>query len=119
MARLCVALTILLTVYGQIVVKWAVLKQGPFPAGWPARLEFLIRLLSSPWVWSAFAAAFLAAVSWMVAMTRLDLSAAYPFMSLAFVLVLALSILFFHEPLSATRIVGVFLIVLGLICVSR
>jgi multidrug transporter EmrE-like cation transporter len=119
LAKISVALTILLTVYGQIVVKMAVLKQGPFPNAWPARFDFLVRLLLNPWVWSAFAAAFLAAVSWMIAMTRLDLNVAYPFMSLAFVLVFALGVLVFHEPLSAVRITGIVLIVLGLICVSR
>ncbi len=119
MEKLCVALTVLLTVYGQIVVKWAVLRQGPFPTGGPARLQFLIALLFNPWVWSAFLAAFLAALSWMIAMTKLDLGVAYPFMSVAFVLVSFLGVFLFRESVSPSRIAGVVFIVLGLIFVSR
>src|SRR3954468_8472724 len=64
-----VAATLLLTVYGQGIVKWRVGEAGVFPAGTRDRVSFLARLVLDPWVLSAFAAAFLAAVSWMAAMT--------------------------------------------------
>jgi multidrug transporter EmrE-like cation transporter len=105
--------TILLTVYGQLIIKWQVVSAGQYPSSGPERLYFLGRLLINPWVISAFAAAALAAVSWMVAMTKLDLSHAYPFVSLSFVLVLLLSWGFFHEPLTWQKLVGVALIICG------
>ena len=64
-------------------------------------------------------AGLLAVVSWMAAMTKLDLSHAYPFMSLAFVLVLVLSALVFHEPVNAWKIGGLALITLGIIVGSQ
>jgi drug/metabolite transporter (DMT)-like permease len=66
------------------------------------------------WVLSAFAAAFLASLCWMAAMTKFDLSFAYPFMSLSFVLVLVFSGLFFHEPVNMAKLAGIGLIVLGI-----
>ena len=47
-------------------------------------------------------------------MTKFDLSYAYPFMSLSFVLVLILSALFFHEPVSMAKVLGVMLIMAGI-----
>lgn len=114
-----VACTILFTVYAQIVIKWQVLSAGAFPAAATDQLWFLARLLVNPWIVSALAALLLAVVAWMAAMTRLDLSHAYPFTSLAFVLVLLASALFFHEPVTGLKIAGIALICLGIIVGSQ
>ena len=55
----------------------------------------------------------------MAAMTRFDLSYAYPFTSLSFVLVLALSVHLFNEPVSLPKVLGLALIISGIIVGSR
>lgn len=114
-----IALTIAFTVYGQIALKMQVAQAGPLPADSGDKLMFVIRLLLNPWVISAFAAAFLASVTWMGAMSKFQLSHAYPFMSLNFVIVLLLGAWLFNEPLSITRMVGVALICLGTIVAAQ
>jgi multidrug transporter EmrE-like cation transporter len=114
MSYLYVLLTILLTVYGQLVIKWQVLRAGPFPESGTEKLMFLLQLLANPWVISAFIAALVASVSWMAAMTRLPLSHAYPFMSLGFVLILIFSAVLFGEPLTLPKIAGITLVFAGL-----
>jgi len=112
-------LTIVLTVYGQIVIKWQVLKAGSLPGLLPEKINFIVHLLFNPWIVSALFAALLASVFWMAAMTKLQLSHAYPFMGLTFVLVLLGSGVFFQEPVTTLKIVGVLLIVLGLVVASQ
>ena len=119
MSYFYVMCTVLLTVYGQIAIKWQVLAAGPFPVDPGEKLRFLARLLLNPWVISALVAALLAAVSWMAAMTRLELSHAYPFMSLAFVLVMLASALFFSEPITPFKITCITLVVLGIVVGSQ
>ena len=119
MSYFYVALTVGLTVYGQIAIKWQVLEAGPFPADPADKIRFLARLLANPWVLSALAAGLLASVSWMAAMTRLELSHAYPFMSFAFVLVMVCSALIFSEPITSLKIVGISLVVLGIVIGSQ
>ena len=119
MSYVYVLCTVLLTVYGQIVIKWQVLEAGPFPTDPAEKMQFLGRLLLNPWVISAFITAFLAAVSWMAAMTRLELSHAYPFMSLAFILVMLCSAWFFSEPITPMKVAGIALVVLGLVVGSQ
>jgi drug/metabolite transporter (DMT)-like permease len=55
----------------------------------------------------------------MLAMTKLPLSHAYPFMSLSFVLVLLLSFGVFSEPLAWQKILGAALIVAGVVLGSH
>lgn len=112
MSYVYVAATVLLTVYGQLVVKWQVGDASRLSDP-SQRTAFLLGLLANPWVLSAFAAAFAAALCWMLAMVKLELSHAYPFISLSFVLVLFLSAALFGEPLTWPKIAGVALIVGG------
>lgn len=114
MGFLYVAATILLTVYGQIVIKWQVSQAGALPAAVMDKAWFLGKLLFNPWVFSGFLAAFLAAVSWMAAMTKFPLNVAYPFMSLAFVGTLVMSSLVLGEALNPAKWAGMGLLVLGL-----
>lgn len=111
--------SVLFTVYGQIVVKWQVRKAGALPIPFVDKILFLAHLVLNPWIMTAMAAGFFALLCWLAAMTKFELSYAYPFMSLAFVLVLILSILLFHEAMTIPKILGVGLVVLGIIVASR
>jgi multidrug transporter EmrE-like cation transporter len=114
-----VASTILLTVFGAFVVKWQVLRAGSVPAGLPQQMKFIVQLLLNPWVISAFSAAFLASVTWMLAMTKLQLSHAYPMTALTFVLVVLGSAVAFNEPVTPLKLAGLVLIVAGIIVGSQ
>jgi len=71
-------------------------------------------------IFSGFAAAFLASLVWMAAITKFDLSHAYPFMSLNFVVVLLLSgWLLNEEPVTLQKVLGIALIVLGTVVAAR
>jgi drug/metabolite transporter (DMT)-like permease len=114
MSHILVLITVLLTVYAQIVVKWQVLEAGEFPLALADRILFLLTLLINPWVISVYVATLCAGLAWMTAMTKLELSYAYPFMSLSFVLVLLLSAFFFQEPITWQKSLGIVFIALGL-----
>jgi len=111
--------TILFTVYGQLVLKWQISQAGPLPMGFVDKIIFLLRQFSNIWILSGFAAAVVAALCWMAAMTKFELSYAYPFMSLSFVLVLGLSAPLLHEAITAPKVIGMALIVAGIIIGSQ
>ncbi|EXI69229.1 MAG: Undecaprenyl phosphate-aminoarabinose flippase subunit ArnF [Candidatus Accumulibacter adjunctus] len=114
-----IALTLLFTVYGQLVLKWQMGSVGPMPAGTLGKLQFLLLQFLNPWIMSGLASAFLASLAWMAAMTRLDLNYAYPFMSLAFLIVMAFSVVFLNEALSLQKVLGTLLVVTGLVIMTR
>jgi multidrug transporter EmrE-like cation transporter len=114
-----IGMTILLTVYGQLVLKWQVNLAGMPPGSNGDTVVFLVRLLFNPWVLSGFAAAFLASVFWMAALTKFELSHAYPFMALTFVVVVAAGGLLFGEPITMAKVAGLALIVAGVTLASQ
>lgn len=105
--------TIIFTVYGQLILKWRITAVGQLPEELTEKIKFLFLLLLDPIILSGFLAAFLASMTWMVAMAKFQLSHAYPFMSLNFVIVLILSNYLLNEPLTVPKALGVTLIVIG------
>jgi len=114
-----VAATVLLTAVGQILIKWQASKASAAATNGP--LSDLLRglqLLLNPWVLAGLLAAFLASACWMVAMTRLELSEAYPFTALNFVLILLAGHYLFSEPVTWGRLLGTLLIIAGVVVIA-
>ncbi|EED38475.1 hypothetical protein JY440_03855 [Stenotrophomonas maltophilia] len=114
-----VAMTIVLTSYGQLVIKWQANLFRPATEGLLSRLPGVLQLLLQPWIISAFVAAFAASLCWMLAVSRLELSKAYPFMALNFLLVCIAAVPLFGESFTVAKGVGLATVVLGLIILSQ
>lgn len=111
--------TIVFTVYGQIMLKWRIDQYDNLPPDLFDKMLFLFKLLLDPLILSGLASAFIASLFWMAAMTKFDISYAYPFMSLSFALVFVLSIFLFGEPVTSQKIIGLVLIAAGIIVTSQ
>ena len=112
--------TILLTTYGQLILKWRLSDlQIKLPDNLINKIVYLIKLVFDPFIFSGFVAAFIASLLWIMAVSKLDLSHAYPFTGLTFVLVTGLSILIFHENFSYYKLAGVLIMIMGIFVASR
>lgn len=58
-------------------------------------------------------------VLWVIALSMVDLSVAFPFQSLAFVFIFFFSMFIFKEPVSFLKIMGTTLIIVGVIAVAK
>jgi drug/metabolite transporter (DMT)-like permease len=83
------------------------------------KLAFLLQQFLNPWIFSGFVSAFVASLAWMAAMTRFELNYAYPFMSLAFVIVMVLGVLFLGEAVNVRKVLGTLMVVAGLVVIAR
>jgi len=119
MGYLCVLLTVALTVFGQMIIKWQLSMAGALPEDWGGRLGFIVHFMFSPWVISALFSAFLSFPVWVIALTKLDISYAYPLTSFSFVSVVFMGWFFFGETLSMIRMVGLAFIIIGIIVGSQ
>lgn len=111
--------TIIFTVYGQIVLKWRMSNYSNLPEGLSDKLVFILKLLIDPFIFTGFGAAFVASLFWMAAMTKFEISYAYPFTSLSFVLVFLISIFLFGETVTFGKVIGLSLIIAGVIVTSK
>lgn len=109
-----IAITVCLTVAGQLLVKAGMLEVGALPDHLSAVPTFVVHTLANFKVIGGLGAAILAALAWMGAVSLSDISFAYPFMGLAIVIVLALSPSVFGEGVPVNRWLGVVIVCAGL-----
>jgi multidrug transporter EmrE-like cation transporter len=111
------AATVALTVVSQLLFKWRIDEAGPVPD--EGRVGFALGIALDPWVITSMLLALAASVTYGAALTRLELSVAYPVMSLSFAAVLLFAAALFDEPLTGPKVAGVALICLGVVVASR
>jgi multidrug transporter EmrE-like cation transporter len=104
LALLCV----LLSAAAQVVLKLAMK-----PSATDGALATYQRALTTPGVWAGLVLYGLSAVLWLWVLSRLDVSVAYPLVSLGFVLTLLIGVGWLGEPFSWLRAAGCGLIVVG------
>ncbi|MCB0201795.1 MAG: EamA family transporter [Anaerolineae bacterium] len=107
------------TVAGQLLVKIGTLQVGASPTELNTLPRFLLQSLTNMRVVLGLACAIIVALIWIVAVSRADISFAYPFMDLAIVLVLALSPSLFGEHVPTTPWIGVAIVCAGILVTSR
>lgn len=111
--------TIFFTTYSQLIMRWQVGNTGGLDPGLEGKIFFIVKMLTNIWVLSGIAATFLAGISWMMAMTKFEISYAFPFVSLNYILILVAGFIVFGESFSAVKAVGTLLVIAGLITISR
>lgn len=114
-----IVMTVIFTVYSQLVMRWQVSAAGPLPVDMSGKIGYVLNLILNPWVLSGIFATFLAGVSWMLAITKFEISYAYPFVSLNYILVLAAGFLLFNESINAAKLAGSALVILGVIVIAK
>jgi drug/metabolite transporter (DMT)-like permease len=112
-------LTVGFTVLGQILVKQGMLAVGASPTAIQSMPGFVLRALTNYQVVLGLGCAVIAALTWIIAISRSQLSYAYPFMTLTLVLVLLLSGFMFKETIPINRWLGAAIVCAGIIVSSR
>lgn len=103
---------ILVGVVGQLLLKHGMARQPSF------RMVDLVALVRNMPVLSGFGCYALSTVLYLSALAHLELSLAFPTVSLGYVMVMVLSRLLFKEPVSRTRWVAAGVICLGVALVG-
>ena len=113
-------LAILLGVISQLIVKWKMSKY-PFNENETIIDKVLLAfsMFLDPYIILSLTLTLLAGLMWMIAMTKFDISYAYPFTALSFVLIFILSFILFNEPISWQKIVGLGFIMIGIVVASQ
>lgn len=107
--------SVLLVTLAQLMLRWAMHQLPSLPMLITQYALYWLPLLVLCGGLTAYACSM---VSWFLALRHLPLSRAYPLLSISYVLVwlLAISLPLFAEPFHAGAMAGVFLILVGLLC---
>ena len=79
----------------------------------------VIGAMCSPWVLGGVTLHVLALGVWVIALNRVEITFAYPFLALGYVFVALLAWYWLGEQLSAMRVAGMVIVVIGIIFISK
>lgn len=112
-------ISVLLSAVAQVFLKHglnSIAQRNPRARALPATL--LLAVAGEVWVWLWGLSFIVATALWLLGVQRLDLSYAFPLLSIGYILVNFLSVLLFRERVDGMRWVAVVIISLGVILIA-
>lgn len=114
-----ICLSVLTSVAGQTTIKLGVSRPEGASLSPADPVALIAMILHSPLVMAGLILYGVGALSWIIVLSRLDLSLAYPFVALNFVLIAIVSRLVLSESIPSLRWVGIAVICIGILLVAR
>ena len=117
MNTLMILASVLLNCLAQILMRKGMLVVGE--VGMNNFIQNIVPMLSNLWLWGAMFCYAISIVLWMSVLSKVEVSYAYPFLSIGYVVASLAGYYFFSESLSPIRILGIIVICIGVILISR
>lgn len=111
--------TVTLSACAQLALKLGVTRPNMVVAMQTGVSESLLAALSSPLIWLGLTIYALSVALWLWVLSKVDLSVAYPFVGVSFLVTMAFGAILLDEHVTPARILGTVLIACGCILVGR
>jgi len=110
---------VLLNAVAQLALKASVRDVGEIGLVLSGSGGVALRLLSEPWLWVGLFCYGISVIVWILALSRVDVSIAYPMLSIGYVVNAVAAWAWFGEALSLARVGGIGIIILGVFVLAR
>ena len=106
---------------GALIIKYKINEMGTIQlSSFRFVIKYFYELIKSPLIICGIFSIFISAFVWMVALSRMQISIAYPVaVGLNFIVVVTVALIFFKEHLSVEKIIGIVLIFISVFLISR
>jgi len=119
---LFIILSVLLAASAQLTLKYGVdrvTKHGHSGLVLSEPVASAMRVAKEPFIWAGLILFAVSAAVWIVVLSRVSLSFAYPFAAITYIVIVLFDRVILKAPVPGLRWVGVFVIATGIILVSR
>jgi multidrug transporter EmrE-like cation transporter len=117
-----ILVSVALAAAAQLTLKYGmnqVTRDGTVPLSLSDPVATFRRVLGTPTVWGGLLIFVVSAAVWLLVLSRVSLSFAYPFASLTYVMILVFDRFVLHESIAPLRYAGVALVIVGLVLISQ
>jgi drug/metabolite transporter (DMT)-like permease len=111
--------TVMTNAAAQLMLKHGMMTLGPISFAGVNPVIKLLQIVFSPWVFLGLATFVISMASHLYVLSKVELSFAYPFLSLAYVAVAVFAYFVFREDLNAWRIAGIGFICVGTVLIAQ
>ncbi|APH72641.1 DMT family transporter [Aquibium oceanicum] len=111
--------TVMTNAAAQLMLKYGMMNMGPLSFAGVNPIVKILQIVFSPWIFFGLCVFVISMASHLYVLSKVDLSFAYPFLSLAYVAVAVFAYFVFREDLNAWRIAGIGFICIGTILIAQ
>ncbi|MFH1613155.1 MAG: EamA family transporter [bacterium] len=114
-----VIVSIMIAIIGQILLKIGIDKIGKLEISLAKLFPLIIKIFFNPFIIIGLMFYAVGAFTWILALSKVPISLAYPLLSISYVIIVGVSSIFFHEHVSLMRWIGVGIIILGVTLIAQ
>lgn len=111
--------TVLTNAAAQVMLKQGMLSLGPLSFSADTMIARIFQIVFNPWVFAGLVTFVISMASHLYVLSKVELSFAYPFLSLAYVAVAVFAYFVFREDLNTWRIAGIAFICIGTVLIAQ
>lgn len=111
--------TVMTNAAAQLLLKYGMISLGSISFSTETLIQRMFQIVFNPWVFAGLVTFVISMASHLYVLSKVDLSFAYPFLSLAYVMVALLAWWLFNEDLGAYKIAGIIFICIGTILIAQ
>lgn len=111
--------TVMTNAAAQLMLKYGMMSLGPLSFAGVNPVVKILQIVFSPWIFFGLCVFVISMASHLYVLSKVDLSFAYPFLSLAYVAVAVFAYFVFREDMNAWRIAGIGFICIGTILIAQ
>ena len=110
---------VLLNAFAQITLKQGMRVIGVFSFSFENILPILIKVSVNPFIIAGLACYAVSVIVWLMVLSRVEVSFAYPLLSIGYIVTAFAGYLFFNENMGYVRWTGVIIICLGVYLITK
>jgi multidrug transporter EmrE-like cation transporter len=110
---------VLLNAVAQLALKASVSDTGVISLDMQSLLSSAGSLIFNLWLWVGLVCYAISVVVWILALSRVDVSIAYPMLSIGYIVNAVAASYLFNEPLGIGKVVGIGIIIVGVYVLAR
>ncbi len=111
--------TVMTNAAAQLMLKHGMMTLGDLSFAGANPILKILQIVFSPWIFVGLCVFVISMASHLYVLSKVELSFAYPFLSLAYVAVAVFAYFLFKEDLNAYRIAGIALICVGTVLIAQ
>ncbi|MCG6862067.1 MAG: EamA family transporter [Chromatiaceae bacterium] len=110
---------VLLNAMAQLALKASVRGMGAIELSTAAALPTALKLSAEPWLWLGLILYVVSVTVWILALSRVDVSIAYPMLSLGYIVNAIVAWAWLGEDMNLAKVAGIGIIIFGVFVLAR
>lgn len=108
-----------LNAFAQLFIRKGMLKIGSVSLAFDQLFNMVLAVFTNVYLLSGMFSYGISIILWMIVLSKVNVSLAYPFLSIGYIITTVLAYLFFNEPITFQKVLGIIIICIGVFILTQ